>query len=126
MRQGTPGDELPLLHIYGTYPEGTTVSVVRYDGAPDCGAASSSLKAVPVKLKDEGGVYDATDDSLLGHAIFGVIVRTSDGRVWPFRVIASYPVAKMGAPPTGVRFDVTSQMVQKAAQDRSSGLLCMN
>jgi hypothetical protein len=116
---------LPRLHLYGTAPPGTSISVVRYSARLDCNSAIANAQAQNFQELDRDIVgYYAEDYALGNGAVFGIRVQPTKGVDRTIRVAAD-DLRKLGTP-ASIRFDITTQILRAAIKQPADVLICVS
>jgi len=127
------GDPIPRVYVYGVAPKGSEVSVVRFDGKPDCGDSLTAESETPLAAERDAVGYYASESYVPGDAstrpikgvVLGVRVKMPGSNdVRTFRVVTDYPNSIVQDPPISARFDLTSEMIQAAFDRPGNALVC--
>jgi hypothetical protein len=115
---------LPRLHLYGTAPPGTSISVVRYSASLDCNSDVANAQAQNFQELDRDIVgYYAEDYALGNGAVLGIRVHQTTGVDRTIRVAAD-GLNKLGNP-ASIRFDITTQILRAAINQTADVLVCV-
>lgn len=127
---GGIGDPIVPLYIFGTAPSQVKVAVVRFDNRPDCGRPLSATHYQSVKIERDSVGYYAQDSSLSGsemgqNVTFGVRVQQPGQPQRTIRAVASYPSEAIAVPPTSIRIDLTTSLLEAAYKSSTDKLNCV-
>jgi hypothetical protein len=125
-------DPIPLTYVYGTLPKGAHVDVLEFDGIPTCGDAIASMPSKPIKVeRDDAGYYASVEYPYAvqippREAALGIFVR-SPGNPEGREILLTAPLPEniVAITPNAVRFDVTSEVMEKLAKASPSTLACL-
>jgi hypothetical protein len=122
-------EALPALFVIGIAPRTVGVSIIRFDGALDCGSPLPAPGSWLSVKQDTIGFY-ASDDHLTGRSnnrnvVFGIQIRDDSGEKRTVRVLADYPANVGQVEPKLVRFDLTPQLMDALFKGPPGTLSCL-
>lgn len=130
MQDGVSDPITPVL-LAGTLLPGMTAWIVRYEGAPACGASTASLVRHQLLSSEvQSGAYYGYDTTLTAkpdnHGIvFGLELGWPDDQRRVVRLVGNYPSQIVSGTATYVRFDVTPDVAQRALAEAPATLACI-
>lgn len=117
-------DLAPPLLLMGTLPSGYSAAFVRYARNVECGETTAGIPTLPVlDFKNENGayyLYDVSKDDSR-ESQFGLIVRSPNGQHVTFAIEAAYPPHVLNGPPVYARYDITTDLFQRALAHTPEG-----
>jgi hypothetical protein len=120
-------DPIPALFIMGTAPTTMRISVLRFEGAPNCGDPVPAFVSIKTEQDDVG--YYAADYSLSGrpegqNVTFGIEMQNASGQKRTVRLIGDYPKTHIQGPPSLVRLDLTTRIISNLFQQAAGTVAC--
>jgi len=114
----------PALLMMGTLPSGYSGSLVRYARSVECGNRTSGVPVLGVDgFETEDDAYYLYDTQKYGSSDsqFGLKVSSPSGQRVTFVLTATYPPPTLNGAPAYARYDITSDLFQRALAHTPAG-----